>query len=186
MYYFVLPYKWLFCIFSTVNLKDCFQSANLIHSSDPDFQILEDGSVYTTNAILLSSEERKFTILLSNTDNQEEEKILVLLQHQTKVYQTINMQHNELVSAGVTLPGKMWNQKQCGMVLLDEKWKPSYNLTVFKWRKRVLPYQLFQVIITFYLGHKRRNWATAAWEVEIRHREAYLDLSCRVDFQNKF
>lgn len=68
-----------------VNLKECFQSANLIHSSDPDFQILEDGSVYTTNAILLSSEERKFTILLSNTDNQEEEKILVLLQHQTKV-----------------------------------------------------------------------------------------------------
>ncbi|XP_045637889.1 desmocollin-2 [Ursus americanus] len=68
-----------------VNLKECFQSANLIHSSDPDFQILEDGSVYTTNAVLLSSEERSFTILLYDTENQEEKKILVLLQHQTKV-----------------------------------------------------------------------------------------------------
>ncbi|XP_014636791.1 PREDICTED: desmocollin-2 isoform X2 [Ceratotherium simum simum] len=68
-----------------VNLKECFKSANLIHSSDPDFQILEDGSVYTTNAILLSSEKRNFTILLSNTENQEEKKIFVLLEHQTKV-----------------------------------------------------------------------------------------------------
>ncbi|XP_058412921.1 desmocollin-2 isoform X4 [Diceros bicornis minor] len=67
-----------------VNLKECFKSANLIRSSDPDFQILEDGSVYTTNAILLSSEKRNFTILLSNTENQEEKKILVLLEHQTK------------------------------------------------------------------------------------------------------
>lgn len=99
------------CVFSTVNLKECFQSANLIHSSDPDFQILEDGSVYTTNAILLSSEERSFTILLYNTENQEEKKLLVLLQHQTKVHQTIKMKHNELYSAGVTLPGKMWNQR---------------------------------------------------------------------------
>ncbi|XP_037012693.2 desmocollin-2-like isoform X1 [Artibeus jamaicensis] len=68
-----------------VNLKECFKSANLIHSSDPDFQILEDGSVYTTNAILLSSEKRNFTISLSNTENQEEKQILVLLEHQTKV-----------------------------------------------------------------------------------------------------
>ncbi|XP_054439470.1 desmocollin-2-like isoform X2 [Pteronotus mesoamericanus] len=67
-----------------VNLKKCFKSANLIHSSDPDFQILEDGSVYTTNAILLSSEKRNFTISLSNTETQEEKKILVLLEHQTK------------------------------------------------------------------------------------------------------
>ncbi|XP_023365939.1 desmocollin-2 [Otolemur garnettii] len=68
-----------------VDLKECFKSANLIRSSDPDFQILEDGSVYTTKAILLSSEKRSFTILLSNTENQEEKKIFVLLEHQTKV-----------------------------------------------------------------------------------------------------
>uniref|UniRef100_A0AAQ5BGR7 Desmocollin 2 n=1 Tax=Homo sapiens TaxID=9606 RepID=A0AAQ5BGR7_HUMAN len=68
-----------------VNLKECFTAANLIHSSDPDFQILEDGSVYTTNTILLSSEKRSFTILLSNTENQEKKKIFVFLEHQTKV-----------------------------------------------------------------------------------------------------
>ncbi|XP_066209665.1 desmocollin-2 isoform X1 [Saccopteryx leptura] len=68
-----------------VDLKECFKSANLIHSSNPDFQVLEDGSIYTTNAILLSSEKRNFTISLSNTENQEEKKMLVLLEHQTKV-----------------------------------------------------------------------------------------------------
>lgn len=72
-------------IFFTVNLKECFESANLIHSSDPDFQILEDGSVYTTNAVLLSLEKRNFTISLSNTENWKEKKILVLLEHKTKV-----------------------------------------------------------------------------------------------------
>ncbi|KAL4682587.1 hypothetical protein H8959_002142 [Pygathrix nigripes] len=68
-----------------VNLKECFTAANLIHSSDPDFQILEDGSVYTTNTVLLSSEKRSFTILLSNTENQEKKKIFVFLEHQTKI-----------------------------------------------------------------------------------------------------
>ncbi|KAI4564918.1 hypothetical protein MJG53_015930 [Ovis ammon polii x Ovis aries] len=68
-----------------VNLKECFKSATLIHSRDPDFQILEDGSVYTTHAILLSSEKSSFTILLSNTETHEEKEILVLLEHQTKI-----------------------------------------------------------------------------------------------------
>ncbi|XP_014444124.1 desmocollin-2 isoform X2 [Tupaia chinensis] len=67
-----------------VNLKECFNTANLIHSSDPDFQILEDGSVYTRNTILLSSAKRSFTIFLSNTENQEEREISVLLEHETK------------------------------------------------------------------------------------------------------
>ncbi|ELW64623.1 Desmocollin-2 [Tupaia chinensis] len=68
-----------------VNLKECFNTANLIHSSDPDFQILEDGSVYTRNTILLSSAKRSFTIFLSNTENQEEREISVLLEHETKI-----------------------------------------------------------------------------------------------------
>ncbi|XP_037693711.1 desmocollin-2-like [Choloepus didactylus] len=68
-----------------VNLKECFKSASQIHSSDPDFRLLEDGSIYTTNAIVLPSEKRNFTVLLSNTENQEEKKIVVLLKHQTKV-----------------------------------------------------------------------------------------------------
>ncbi|XP_049757176.1 desmocollin-2 isoform X1 [Elephas maximus indicus] len=66
-----------------VNLKECFRSANLIHSSDPDFRVLEDGSVYTTNAVHLSSEKRNFTIVLSNAENQEK-KMVVVLEHQTK------------------------------------------------------------------------------------------------------
>ncbi|KAG8516772.1 Desmocollin-2, partial [Galemys pyrenaicus] len=66
-----------------VNLKECFKSANVIHSSDPDFQVFKDGSVYTTKSIL-SSEKRNFNILLFNTENQEERKILVLLEHQTE------------------------------------------------------------------------------------------------------
>ncbi|XP_055994175.1 desmocollin-2 isoform X2 [Sorex fumeus] len=68
-----------------VNLKDCFTSANLIQSSDPDFQILEDGSVYTTHAVLSSSDKRNFTILLSNTENHEQKQILVLLEIKTMV-----------------------------------------------------------------------------------------------------
>ncbi|XP_054550088.1 desmocollin-2 isoform X2 [Talpa occidentalis] len=67
-----------------VNLKECFKSANVIHSSDPDFQIFDDGSVYTTKTIL-ASEKRDFNILLSNTENQEEREILVLLEHQTEI-----------------------------------------------------------------------------------------------------
>ncbi|XP_055481501.1 desmocollin-2 isoform X2 [Psammomys obesus] len=63
-----------------VNLKDCLKSANLIHLSDPDFQVLEDGSVYTTNAVVLSSGQRSFTIWLLNTDNQEEREISVHLE----------------------------------------------------------------------------------------------------------
>lgn len=79
-----------------VNLKECFKSATLIHSRDPDFQILEDGSVYTTHAILLSSEKSSFTILLSNTETHEEKEILVLLEHQTKVLKKRHSQEKVL------------------------------------------------------------------------------------------
>ena len=105
----------MLCAFSTVNLKECFKSATLIHSRDPDFQILEDGSVYTTHAILLSSEKSSCTILLSNTETQEEKEILVLLEHQTKVCQSIKMKYNELTSSGVThMTREDVNQKRWG------------------------------------------------------------------------
>uniref|UniRef100_A0A8C0W5A5 Cadherin domain-containing protein n=1 Tax=Castor canadensis TaxID=51338 RepID=A0A8C0W5A5_CASCN len=68
-----------------VDLKECFRSANLIHSSDPDFQILEDGSIYTRNVVRLSSQNRSFTILLFNTESQEKKQISVLLESQTEV-----------------------------------------------------------------------------------------------------
>ncbi|XP_003474150.2 desmocollin-2 isoform X1 [Cavia porcellus] len=68
-----------------VNLEECFKSANLIHSSDPDFQIFDDGSVYTTNTVLLTSEKREFFILLFDTESQEEKTISVFLEVHTKV-----------------------------------------------------------------------------------------------------
>ncbi|CAO2593377.1 Dsc2 [Lemmus lemmus] len=70
---------------SSVNLKDCLKSANLIHLSDPDFQVLEDGSVYTTNSVVLSSGQRSFTIWLFNTDSQEERELPVHLEGPVEV-----------------------------------------------------------------------------------------------------
>uniref|UniRef100_A0A8C0I1R6 Cadherin-2 n=1 Tax=Balaenoptera musculus TaxID=9771 RepID=A0A8C0I1R6_BALMU len=58
-----------------VNLKECLQSASLIQSSDPDFRILEDGSIYTTHDLILSSEKKSFSILLSDTQGQEQKEI---------------------------------------------------------------------------------------------------------------
>ncbi|KAG6933657.1 desmocollin-1 [Chelydra serpentina] len=72
-----------------VNLKECLKSAEHISSSDPDFRILEDGSVYTTNIISLSSEEKTFTILLKDIQRHEEKKMHVnLLSHQKKTHKT--------------------------------------------------------------------------------------------------
>ncbi|TFK12310.1 SKI/DACH domain-containing protein 1 [Platysternon megacephalum] len=72
-----------------VNLKECLKSAEHISSSDPDFRILEDGSLYTTNIISLSSEEKTFTILLKDIQRHEEKKIHVnLIAHQKKTHKT--------------------------------------------------------------------------------------------------
>ncbi|XP_005280051.2 desmocollin-1 isoform X1 [Chrysemys picta bellii] len=72
-----------------VNLKECLKSTEHISSSDPDFRILEDGSVYTTNIISLSSEKKTFTILLKDIQRHEEKKIHVnLLAHQKKTPKT--------------------------------------------------------------------------------------------------
>ncbi|XP_015986692.2 desmocollin-3 isoform X2 [Rousettus aegyptiacus] len=68
-----------------VNLKECLRSADLIQSSDPDFRVLEDGSVYTASAIVLSDEKRSFTIWLSDTKKQTQKEVTVLLGHQKKV-----------------------------------------------------------------------------------------------------
>ncbi|NP_001300789.1 desmocollin-1 isoform X1 [Canis lupus baileyi] len=62
-----------------VNLKECFQSASLILSSDPDFRILEDGSIYTTHDLILSSERKSFSIFPSDSQSQEQKKIEIVL-----------------------------------------------------------------------------------------------------------
>ncbi|XP_072460573.1 desmocollin-1 isoform X2 [Notamacropus eugenii] len=62
-----------------VNLEECLRSADLIHSSDPDFRVLEDGSVYTTKNIELPTEKRTFDILLSDSQKEEQKKIEIAL-----------------------------------------------------------------------------------------------------------
>ncbi|XP_074064641.1 desmocollin-2-like isoform X2 [Macrotis lagotis] len=68
-----------------VNLDECLPSANLIHSSDPQFRIFGDGSVYTTNTVVLSPEKNIFIILLSDTQKGEKKNIVVLLKHQNTI-----------------------------------------------------------------------------------------------------
>ncbi|KAM9633597.1 desmocollin-1 isoform 1-T1 [Trichechus inunguis] len=62
-----------------VNLEECLKSASHILSSDPDFRILEDGSIYTTNDLMLSSKRKSFFILLSDSQRQEQIKIELVL-----------------------------------------------------------------------------------------------------------
>ncbi|XP_057554078.1 desmocollin-1 isoform X2 [Hippopotamus amphibius kiboko] len=63
-----------------VNLKECLGSASLIQSSDPDFRILEDGAIYTTRDLILSSEKKSFSILLSDSQSQEQKEIEIVLE----------------------------------------------------------------------------------------------------------
>lgn len=94
-----------------VNLKECFRSANRIQSSDPDFQVFEDGSVYTTHGVFSSSEKRNFTILLSNTHNQEQKQILVLLENQAMVLKQSHPKEKVLRRAK-----RRWAPIPCSMV----------------------------------------------------------------------
>uniref|UniRef100_A0A672TXE7 Cadherin domain-containing protein n=1 Tax=Strigops habroptila TaxID=2489341 RepID=A0A672TXE7_STRHB len=75
---FVLP-RLLNHIVPVIDLKGCLQSAKFISSSDGNFKILEDGSVYTTTVVSLSAEKKTFTILLKDIQEQVEKKIHVSL-----------------------------------------------------------------------------------------------------------
>ncbi|XP_053105832.1 desmocollin-2-like isoform X2 [Hemicordylus capensis] len=71
-----------------VNVQQCLRISDHVSSSDPDFVVLEDGSVYTTNAISLPSEGKTFTILLKNVQERKQKKIhVVLLSHPKKAHQ---------------------------------------------------------------------------------------------------
>ncbi|XP_021006372.1 desmocollin-1 isoform X1 [Mus caroli] len=67
-----------------VNLEECLKSPSLILSSDPAFRILEDGTIYTTHDLLLSSEKRAFSILLSDGQGQEQKKLEIVLSAREK------------------------------------------------------------------------------------------------------
>uniref|UniRef100_A0A8C5LDM0 Desmocollin 3 n=1 Tax=Jaculus jaculus TaxID=51337 RepID=A0A8C5LDM0_JACJA len=72
-------------VIGRVNLKECFRSADIITSSDPDFRVLGDGSVHTARDVVLSGERRSFTVWLSDSKTQAQREIPVLLEHQRKV-----------------------------------------------------------------------------------------------------
>lgn len=101
----------------SVNLKDCLKSANLIHLSDPDFQVFEDGSVYTTNSVALSSGQRSFTIWLFNTDSQEERELSVHLEGPVEVNGMACGRCNGMGSLGLTDATKedVEPEKTCGL-----------------------------------------------------------------------
>lgn len=83
---FLFHLTFIILLFLTVNLKQCLETSDLISSSDPDFIVVEDGSVYTTNAVSLSSEEKAFAILLENQQEQKQKKIHINLRsHSIKV-----------------------------------------------------------------------------------------------------
>lgn len=65
-------------------MKECLQSAEFISSSDGNFKVLEDGSVYTTSALSLSAEKKTFTILLKDIQEQVQKKIHVSLVEEEK------------------------------------------------------------------------------------------------------
>ena len=72
-------------ISAAVNLKECLSSADSIRPSDPDFRVLDDGSVYPVRAFTLSGKKRSFTIQLSDSKTQTQKEIPIMLEHQKKV-----------------------------------------------------------------------------------------------------
>lgn len=72
--------------FLTVNLKQCLRTSDLVSSTDPNFVVLEDGAVYTTNAVSLSSEKKAFSIVLKDLQEHKQKEIHVnLLSHPKRV-----------------------------------------------------------------------------------------------------
>ncbi|ELK28249.1 Desmocollin-3 [Myotis davidii] len=93
-----------------VNLGECLRSADLIQSSDPDFRVLRDGSVYTASAVVLSDGRRSFTIWLSDTKKQTQKEINVLLEPQKKVLRKIHAKETVLRRAK-----RRWAPIPCSM-----------------------------------------------------------------------
>uniref|UniRef100_H2R3F8 Desmocollin 3 n=1 Tax=Pan troglodytes TaxID=9598 RepID=H2R3F8_PANTR len=97
-------------IIGRVNLEECFRSADLIRSSDPDFRVLNDGSVYAARAVALSDKKRSFTIWLSDKRKQTQKEVTVLLEHQKKVSKTSHTRETVLRRAK-----RRWAPIPCSM-----------------------------------------------------------------------
>ncbi|KAF2985199.1 hypothetical protein EK904_007513, partial [Melospiza melodia maxima] len=92
-----------------VDLKECLQSADFISSSDGNFKVLEDGSVYTTSALSLSAEKKTFTIILKDIQEQVEKKIHVdLVEEEKKIQSEMKTLEKQIVSRKTGMGSKRW------------------------------------------------------------------------------
>ncbi|KAH0500267.1 Desmocollin-1 [Microtus ochrogaster] len=91
-------------ILSAVNLDKCLKSASLILSSDPAFRVLDDGTIFTTHDLLLSSEQRRFSIFLSDSQSQEQKEIEIELSAKEKKIQSDAAQ-NYTIFYSISGPG---------------------------------------------------------------------------------
>lgn len=60
-------------------MKQCFKHTGFLRSNNPNFTVLEDGSLYATNTVSFSSNESTITILLNGMQELEEKKIHISL-----------------------------------------------------------------------------------------------------------
>lgn len=78
---------WISSFFLTVKMKHCLNDTGIIGINNPNFIILEDGSLYTKNAISLTTHESIVTVFLKNIYTHEQKRIYVsLLTYPQKVY----------------------------------------------------------------------------------------------------
>uniref|UniRef100_A0ABM5GDD1 Desmocollin-1-like n=1 Tax=Pogona vitticeps TaxID=103695 RepID=A0ABM5GDD1_9SAUR len=77
---FNVPHKLKAGVFiGKVNMKRCSNHSGIISSNNPNFTVLEDGSLYTTNALFLSSHGNTITLSFSAINEKEPKKIHVNL-----------------------------------------------------------------------------------------------------------
>ncbi|XP_074064643.1 desmocollin-3-like isoform X2 [Macrotis lagotis] len=82
---FYVPTKLIaYEIIGKVNVEECLKSVDAIHSNDTDFGILENGSIYMKNTVVLSPGKRIFIVTLVNSRKQKQKDIKVTLLHQKK------------------------------------------------------------------------------------------------------
>ncbi|XP_006899612.1 PREDICTED: desmocollin-1 isoform X2 [Elephantulus edwardii] len=95
-----------------VNLEECLKSTSHIKSSDPDFRILEDGSIYTKQDLTLSSKRKKFFIFLSDSQRQEQIEIeLVPEARVNKIHKRRNIKDTSL-----TRSKRRWAPIPCSLM----------------------------------------------------------------------
>ncbi|XP_049626167.1 desmocollin-1 [Suncus etruscus] len=97
-----------------VNLKKCLPSVSLIQSSDPDFSIKEDGSIFTTQDISLSSERKSFSIFLSDSQTLEPKMMEVTLIKRRK--EVMKRRHSRAAEKTLRRSKRRWAPIPCSLM----------------------------------------------------------------------